>query len=598
MPQSDLSTVTGEMGEKLQNMRENPAYLSITPVRMKSLQEASLDGKISFSLPGKGQVITLISKQINQKSNGDLDWYGEVEGKTPGWASFKIRSSTFFGNITYDDRSFKVRTLSPGKIILIEVAKTKTIDACSHGKTGKKDNDVVPLKNNCAPLRVIRVLTLYSDAANAIANPVQEAADGIGNLNLAMINSGLNDVRFEGAGVQRYVGFQEDNTGDIFTDSENDLAELTNDLNTAGTAIAQFRDDFNADLVVLLVDGNYTGPIPGNPFFTGTVNGIAGLDPIQADNAYAIVEIDAGDNTVFAHEVGHNLGCRHDNDNTTTDPLIGGFANGQLFNVGINAFKTTNSSGASPGTRILNFSNPDVDFMGVNTGTVNTNDNARQIDDNTACAVSCYQLGGDPMNVFISGLTRVNEGQSATWCANVSDCNNISYNWAYSTNGFSYTPISGSSCKNFTAPSGVSQFFLRVIATCTDGQQAEDVHRVIIQGGNGGGGPIQIGSTTEELESIDSFFGEELSETHFITAYPNPASNLVNIELSSSKDFKELSYFLRDINGKVVFNKNLKGNSYTDFNFKINLEGQEPGIYLLTLYGDGDLLNSKKIMVK
>lgn len=595
-PVTSFLSLSSTSLERLATMRTNNAFLEITPVYASDIEELQQDGKLPIQLPGLNTPVYFTTTQVEQKTNGDFDWYGEDDEGTGGWASLKKRDGLLFGSLTYDGRNFRLRNLEPGFPVLIELKKVnQNYDHCS---STKGDLSVKPPtsdydKDNCAPLRIIRILTLYSSAADALTglNPVTEAADMIGNSNIALINSGLNDVRFEGAGVQLYNGFTETNTGNGGDDIEDDLEDLTDDLNNAATVIAGFRDDFNADLVVLFVNGNYI--IPG----VGQVLGIAGLDPIVLTNAYAIVEIDAGDNTVFTHEVGHNLGCRH-NGATNTDPLIGAFANAHLFTAGGTNFKTVVANGGSLGTAILNFSNPNINFNGAATGVNNDRDNARQIDENTACLVSCYELGGDPINVFISGLNMTNENQTSSWCANVSDCDNITnFNWAYSTDGFNFTNFFGGSCATFTTPSGVSQFFLRVVVTCSNGEMAEDVHRVTVQAGNGGGGPQPISPGT--FVPAD-FMGQVSPVDPFsFTVFPNPVSgNQISLNIRSVESHKEAHFVLRSMAGKQIAVETtqdlIKGSK--DYFFPI--QKALSGVYIMQVYTNSGISFSRKIIIK
>ena len=83
----------------------------------------------------------------------------------------------------------------------------------------------------------------------------------------------------------------------------------------------------------------------------------------------------------------------------------------------------------------MHYSNPDVDHDCYPTGR-DDRDNAQQIHD-LACTVADYRDFDAPMDVYISGPRRGNNSGTYEWCAEVSNCTNVSsYEWEYSYDGF------------------------------------------------------------------------------------------------------------------------------------------------------------------
>jgi hypothetical protein len=95
--------------------------------------------------------------------------------------------------------------------------------------------------------------------------------------------------------------------------------------------------------------------------------------------AYSITRWDiAASQFVHAHETGHNLGCAHDPDNVDCNPASSYGLGHRFFGNDSVQYRTVMSY--APGTRIQNFSNPNVNFQGQPTG-LSTRNNARIINE-------------------------------------------------------------------------------------------------------------------------------------------------------------------------------------------------------------------------
>ncbi|QOJ01518.1 MAG: hypothetical protein HRU70_13905 [Phycisphaeraceae bacterium] len=124
------------------------------------------------------------------------------------------------------------------------------------------------------------------------------------------------------------------------------------------------RDAENVDFAVLFVDQL---DACGRAYCTA-----------DAASAFGVVAWScASGNLSHAHEVGHNQGCDHDPDNITSGCAWANYGYGHRF-TGTNGTQYRTVMAYAPGSRVSQFSNPNVTFQGTATGTA-TRDNARII---------------------------------------------------------------------------------------------------------------------------------------------------------------------------------------------------------------------------
>ena len=86
--------------------------------------------------------------------------------------------------------------------------------------------------------------------------------------------------------------------------------------------------------------------------------------------------------------------------------------------------------------------------------------------------------------------------------------------------------------------------------------------------------------------SIDNLYGSEIN----ITVYPNPTTNLVCLQVESSKA-ESLQYILSDINGKILQNAEVLNNIV-----QLNFSTYTSGVYFLIVKQENQLIKSFKII--
>ena len=204
---------------------------------------------------------------------------------------------------------------------------------------------------------VLDLLVVYTPYAVSLVG--QAALDtsidlAVAYANMAFFNSGVNvELRLTGAASIDYTP----------VNLSTDLSRLENPLDGYMDDVFTMRDNAGADLVCLVADGTNVGVAEiGKPFF---VVGAGGLG-----------------NYVFAHELGHALGCGHDRANEPSSvPPLYPFSYGYSFMAQGASYGDIMSY--TGGVKIPYYSNPAVSYLGVPTGVDDSQpdsaDNARTI---------------------------------------------------------------------------------------------------------------------------------------------------------------------------------------------------------------------------
>ena len=192
-----------------------------------------------------------------------------------------------------------------GQHILLMMKPSNDGEKFCDAKLTEKEKNTIEKPKGISPERIeqchdpIRVLVLWTqNAEDTGLTPNDIINTAIGQFNSSIYRSNITSAAALNLVGSQRVNFTETNT---ISDDWTALAVSGNN-----GVIRGLRDQVNADIVVLLTDGNY-----GNP------NGTVGDFSLTANSAYAVVKIaDAvGDKKVFSHEVGHLFDGRHFDDN-------------------------------------------------------------------------------------------------------------------------------------------------------------------------------------------------------------------------------------------------------------------------------------------
>lgn len=590
--QKEVSLNQGQ-SKKLDNIKKNPLHKSVQCVKIGNLSKITHTNKgaLPVKIPGINKSFVVRPIEVEFISDSNYIWKGEFL-KAEGTLTLICQDGETFGHMTIDDKIFEIHSFGKGKNILIEY-DNKELSKHQCGVNERYDNKS-SVQNSSAPSSslkstttkaIVRILVLYTDAAaNAVSSISNTATLAISQINDALRNSNIySHLSVNIASIQS-LNFNE--SGNIRVDVENFSQDTT---------AHNLRNAHQADLVVLLTDGNY-----------GSIMGI--VDKIGPDNAnaYAIVEADkATPKYTFTHEVGRLFGGCHENDygNGTS------YEHGYHFQTGWWIFKKdriTIMHRLTYDSRILNFSNPDVEYKDEKTGTTLYNNVARKLRQE-AQIVEDFRAYTPPLSVDISGPSKGENSGTYTWTAIVSSgAQPYSYVWHYSLDGYNYTGTLGTS-SSITAQLPLdNDLFLRVTVTSSDAKTAVGYHTTINMDAtfDNPKNPILkpvtdsvtlTQNTTNELQ--ESVISEEIYNNEIIqTVFPNPVTDISTIRYYLCEDAHVIINIL-DIHGRLVKSLISEKQDKGAYSLAFNTDKFDNGIYFIQITA-GDKQENQKILVQ
>lgn len=281
---------------------------------------------------------------------GHQTWVGRIDGDDQSTVTLTWRGATVVGGIQTRDAIYRLQGA-------MDAAVVEQVDPASFGRElaplvpPTREGPRAKIAGEPAQAHdgeLVGVLVYYTTAAkNAQGGQAAiEAliATGIADTNTAYTRSGVSATVQLAAAVEL--------TG--FTESASMSADLT--LFRTNASVGAGRNTVGADLVTLIVQSpdpacgiGYIGP---NQHFAHSIT-----------DRRCIVG-----NYTFAHELGHNFGSHH----APEDGATGAWKPyGYGYKDTVANFRTVMAY--SPGTRILNFSNPNVSHNGRVTGSATQN---------------------------------------------------------------------------------------------------------------------------------------------------------------------------------------------------------------------------------
>jgi hypothetical protein len=348
------------------------------------LQQSRAPGsRFRVELQDEGPVLDVVVDRHYATAHGSLVWHGSDPTRPGSAITLVKRHGVLVGDVRMPGsavyRIAPMRDDLPGFSRIEERAPLpENWCGTSHVQRQARGNCMFGL---CVSpiVQSVEVLVLYTpeakEAAGGVAGIEATIELNVAWMNQAFDNSNINSlirlVRMAEVDYEEPKDF--DQTLDALTCKEipikNDLLHDTECM----------LDHHGADLMSLVVAHGEAGSsrvglawmMPqadsGYPFCSG-----------DQDVVYSVVKYD--DPLIFAHELGHNMGCAHEEDNDGFFEFSNAWSGP--------GFTTIMYSQA--GSNIQHYSNPDVDFDGEPTGAAGEADNAGTLD-YTAHVVANYE---------------------------------------------------------------------------------------------------------------------------------------------------------------------------------------------------------------
>ena len=319
--------------------------------------------QIQIDLPGGESVIAELARHTPRGArNGH--WHGRLVFEPSSDVSLTWHDGVLAGAIRRSNAVYEIRPAQAGSIV--ERLNMASFPPCAGAREPRRNFAADSLAPAAAADGVdeITLLSVYTpqarDAAGGVAQITAQIQAAVDNANAAFVNSQVSaQYTLVHVALANY------------NDTGNPSADL--DWISTNATVAALRDQYNADMVSMIVANGGTGC--GIGFVMRNVG--AGF----ADSAFQVTDRDcAVGNLTFAHEHGHNAGLEHDPAN---GPAPSSASYPWSFGHYVNAQFRTVMSYSSPCpsgcTRVAYFSNPSVFYLGYATGIAEQRDNARTL---------------------------------------------------------------------------------------------------------------------------------------------------------------------------------------------------------------------------
>lgn len=410
-------------------------------------------GQLDLTLPN-GQVIPVVIEETKQQGAQAFVSKGRIEGDAYGRAHFAYQDGQMSAVVedlahgTWELRAMadsvaqwyqvdpaKIapcgsdhETHDPQKLALIArqaEAAQRVRGQTAGAQIGANDTIVPPDPTIAADIirPEIRILMVHTDALAITVSPTAIATRF--NLSIAILNDDLANsqvaVTVVLAGIMSVPYAEDESTTEVAKYQSESLERVASVSDGIMDAVHSMRDQVSADLVCLALRR-------GDPDSAGIAYLVTRQGNVyNATQAFSVVEYGVMSvQSIFSHEIGHNLGCAHDRENAKTtaganSDVVFPYSYGYRFN-GADGVEYRTIMSYAPGQRLRYFSNPDITApapisrpVGIPAGQSGEADNARTIRQ-LALEVASYRMGTQsPANLgrLINVSTRALAGTGA-----------------------------------------------------------------------------------------------------------------------------------------------------------------------------------------
>ncbi|HVL66730.1 MAG TPA: M12 family metallo-peptidase [Vicinamibacterales bacterium] len=300
------------------------------------------------------------------RSPGGMTWVGRVEGVPRSTVTLSYGGGLLTGTVAMSNATYHIRPAAGGgaNTPATPLHVVTQVDQAAFPPEAEPIQVRLTAEQLAAAADTpmsdtadqIDLLVVYTDLAAASAGGAQGILNlinlGVSETNTSYANSGVTHrIRLVHAAQVPYV---ESNN---FSTNLNDLRFGVGGL----SGVAALRDAYGADMVTMLVD-------PPQPSACGIATLMTQVSAAFAASAFSVTDTSCvSPNFTFAHELGHNMGARHDwfvDNGTTPFTYAHGYVNaaaGQRWRT-IMAYPNMCTALGFSCTRVLYWANPDNRF--------------------------------------------------------------------------------------------------------------------------------------------------------------------------------------------------------------------------------------------
>ncbi|MDM8537498.1 M12 family metallo-peptidase, partial [Desulfobacterales bacterium HSG17] len=324
--------------------------------------------------------------RIEERGDSDFTWYGDIDDGEFGNAIFVVHNDSLTGIVNAKDNLYVIKSIGDGKHVIIRQDTSKfPPDSHLAENIVSKDKRTIDSRSG-NDNSVITVLVAYTEAT-------AQASDNISSLIRLAVDEANQSYRNSNISLRLELvhSYQVNYTE---TGTTEDLNRFTHSNDKYMNEVHELRNSYHADICILLVNrGRYAG--------------VAWLNfNSRPELGFGVVlhQYAAGYYT-FAHEIGHIQGARHNpeaDDETYPFPYGHGYLNTGKDWRTIMSYDSPNCLGGSC-RRIPYWSNPNISYESVTTGTASTHNNARVLNE-TASAITNFRISESGQTITVQNI--------------------------------------------------------------------------------------------------------------------------------------------------------------------------------------------------